>query len=127
MILVFLLLVLYFLANSSAPKLYTSQPSKNEAKQAEVPAMGPTPQMVSAMPDGAPEPKRKKLNPDNVNMMAAQTNQQLTHAQEMAEKVLAACFPTFYLSVCLSVCLFMYQSILCLGDSFILMWHNIVL
>nr|XP_027237063.1 basic proline-rich protein-like [Penaeus vannamei] len=71
---------------SSAPKLYTSQPSKNEAKQAEVPAAGPTPQMVTVMPDGPPEPKRKKLNPDMNMMTAAQANQQLTHAQEMAEK-----------------------------------------
>ncbi|XP_037797765.1 RNA-binding protein 42-like [Penaeus monodon] len=78
----------------SAPKLYTSQPSKNEAKQVEVPPAGPTPQMVSVMPDGPPEPKRKKLNPDMNMMAAAQANQQLTHAQEMAEKVRASTVTT---------------------------------
>lgn len=69
-----------------------------------MPAAGPTPQMVTVMPDGPPEPKRKKLNPDMNMMTAAQANQQLTHAQEMAEKVeipflYLAHLPSVYLSV----------------------------
>ena len=75
--------------NSSAPKLYTSQPVKHEAKPADLPppVIGvsvPPPAMVP--PDSGLEPKKKKMKPD-IPTTPAQAAAFLTQAQEMAEKV----------------------------------------
>lgn len=73
---------------SSAPKLYSSQPVKNEIKPAELPppvvGVSVAPPPTVTQPD--PEPKKKKMKPD-IAPTQVQTSAYLTHAQEMAEKV----------------------------------------
>lgn len=79
-----------FFSASSAPKLYTSQPVKNEIKPAELPApvvgVSVAPPPTVAAPDPVLEPKKKKMKPD-IPAPQVQSSAFLTHAQEMAEKV----------------------------------------
>lgn len=83
---------------SSAPKLYTAQPVKSDAKTVETHVVGVGTGMNAGAgagigvdnpgltPDTTPEPKKKKLKTDTPSSVSQAVNM-MTHAQEMAEKV----------------------------------------
>ncbi|KAK7076420.1 RNA-binding protein 42 [Halocaridina rubra] len=74
---------------SSAPKIYTAQPTKTDGTKVELVA-SPIVNATLGIPDISLEPKKKKLKGEQV----MQPSQLMTHAQEMAEKVRASTVTT---------------------------------